>query len=381
MDVRSYNARLAVVFSVGCKRKGMQVQQDKLSQVIGRIGRRVESYGKSNDQIVLQSHILAVNSMIEAARAGEQGKGFSVVAAEMKRMSDQTKAMADSFRSEVLGIVKSAEGETSELVAALEAAERERMVALALNLVQLIVRNLFERTADVRWWATEHALWTALSLVKPGGKAFGKSDAARAQTVAAATRLQTIHRYYTVYRDLLLLDLDGRVIATATDGAEAVPRPLADGEREWFRRAAALRSGHDYVVSDVHANPQDGAPWLIYATTVREGGEADGQPLGVLAVAFNWDREAGLIVREEAGFTAEEWTRSRVVLLDRDCRILADSDGEALGTLFPLNHAGAEKGCLQSPDGTLTAFARTIGYQDYDGLGWYGVVVRRPVAG
>lgn len=357
----------------------MQVQQDKLSQVIGRIGRRVESYGKSNDQIVLQSHILAVNSMIEAARAGEQGKGFSVVAAEMKRMSDQTKALADSFRNEVLGIVQSAEGETNELVAALEAAERDRMVALALNLVQLIVRNLFERTADVRWWATEHALWTALSLAKSSAQGYRKSDGIRAQTAEAAVRLKTIHRYYTVYRDLLLLDMDGRIVATATGGAEATPRPLPEAEREWFRRAVVLRSGHEYVVSDVHASPQDGAPWLIYAATVREAGEADGAPLGILAVAFNWAREAGLIVREEAAFTAEEWTRSRVLLLDRDCRILSDSDGEALGTLFPLNHGGAERGCLQSPDGTLTAFARTIGYQDYDGLGWYGVVIRRPV--
>lgn len=340
-----------------------------MGQVISRIGRRVESYGKSNDQIVLQSHILAVNSMIEAARAGAQGKGFSVVAAEMKRMSDQTKALADSFRQDVLGIVQSAETETQELVAALTAADRERMVALALNLVQLMVRNLFERTADVRWWATEPALWAAL--------AFGATSGHRAQMVEAAERLRTIHTYYTVYRDLLLLDMDGNILGSATGGAETVVRPLPGEGREWFNRAVKLRSGHDYVVSAVHPNPIDGKPWLVYAATVREGGQADGAPLGILAVGFNWDREAGLIVREEASFTEEEWTRSRVLLLDRDCRILADSDGAAVGTTFALNHGGAEKGCLQAPDGTLTAFARTIGYQDYDGLGWYGVVVRR----
>lgn len=345
------------------------MQQDKLNEVIGRIGRRVESYGRTNDQIVLQSHILAVNSMIEAARAGAQGRGFSVVAAEMKRLSDQTKAMADSFRQDVLGIVKTAESETADLVSALEAAERERMVALALNLVQLIVRNLFERTADVRWWATEPALWTALSLATTGS--------ARGQIADARLRLQTIHRYYTVYRDLMLLDLDGRVLASAT---EAMPRPLSVDERAWFTSAAALPSGHDYTVSAVHPNPHDSAPWLVYAATVRESGMPDGAALGVLAVAFNWDREAGLIVREEAGFTAEEWTRSRVLLLDRDFRVLADSDGAPLGSLFPFSHDGAEKGCVEAPDGTLTAFARTIGYQDYDGLGWYGVVVRRPAA-
>ncbi len=346
----------------------MVVQQDRLSQIIGRIGRRVESYGKSNDQVVLQSHILAVNSMIEAARAGAQGRGFSVVAAEMKRMSDQTKALADSFRHEVLGIVQNAETETGELVSALHLAERDRLVAMALNLVQLIVRNLFERTADVRWWATDAAMWKALGETDPVAR--------RAAMDEAADRLRTIHRYYTVYRDLQLLDLDGRVVASATGGA-GHPHPLPVQHRAWFDRAAKLRSGHDYVVSTVHANPLDGKGWLVYAATVRQGGQAEGGLLGVLAVGFNWEDEAGTIVREEAGLTAEEWSRSRVLLLDRELKILADSDGAEVGTLFPLAHGGADKGFVEAADGTITAFARTIGYQEYDGLGWYGVVVRR----
>jgi len=356
---------------------GKRVQQDRLTQVISRIGRRVEAFGKANDQIVLQSHILAVNSMIEAARAGAQGKGFSVVAAEMKRLSDHAKGMADSFRQDVLGIVKSAETETGELVHALNKAEQERLVALALNLVQLIVRNLFERTADVRWWATDPSLWMALT--ETGGRPAEESQR-RVLMAEAAGRLQTIHRYYTVYRDLLLIDSKGLIVATASGGAEPVPRPVVDDGTGWHARAAALRSGHDYVVSAVHPNPQNAKPWLIYAAALREGGRPDGAPLGVLAVAFNWEREAGLIVDEEAGFTTEEWSRSRVLILDAECRILADSDGAPLGTLFPLAHGGQERGCREAPDGTLTAFARTIGYQEYDGLGWYGVVVRRPVS-
>ena len=34
----------------------------------------------------------------------------------------------------------------------------ERMVDLALNAVELIDRNLYERTCDVRWWATDSAV-------------------------------------------------------------------------------------------------------------------------------------------------------------------------------------------------------------------------------
>ena len=34
----------------------------------------------------------------------------------------------------------------------------ERMVDLSLNAIELIDRNLYERTCDVRWWATDSAI-------------------------------------------------------------------------------------------------------------------------------------------------------------------------------------------------------------------------------
>ena len=46
-----------------------------------------------------ESHILAVNASIEAALAGERGKGFSVVAAEIKRLSDESKGSTNQVRS------------------------------------------------------------------------------------------------------------------------------------------------------------------------------------------------------------------------------------------------------------------------------------------
>jgi hypothetical protein len=35
------------------------------------------------------------------------------------------------------------------------------------------------------------------------------------------------------------------------------------------------------------------------------------------------------------------------------------------------------RGSYYDPDGAIVAFAKTIGYEDYDGLGWYGVVVQQ----
>src|SRR3546814_5530045 len=40
--------------------------------------------------------------------------------------------------------------------------EGPRLTDMAQTMVQLIVRNLYERTCDCRWWATDDAMWQAL---------------------------------------------------------------------------------------------------------------------------------------------------------------------------------------------------------------------------
>jgi hypothetical protein len=335
-----------------------------LKATIDGIAERVERFGVINDKVVMQSHMLAINSMIEAARAGQDGRGFSVVAQEMKRLSDQTKDNADQFRRDVMGIVKNAISSTGDLLQALDGAAARELVEKAHALVQLIVRNLFERTADVRWWATDAAFWKVLHEPEPRRLAL------------AEERLRTIHRYYTVYCDLVLTDMDGRIIASARKkgGGGALPPEAQD----WFGRARVLGSGHEYVVSAVHhSSLHDSRKVLVYATPVRERGQAEGAAIGVLAVYFDWQKEAQIIVRNEAGFTEAEWDTRRVLLLDRNHRIIASSDGKDFMQGFAGIPGGKDRGCLRAPDGTRIGFARTLGYEEYDGLGWYGVVTER----
>jgi hypothetical protein len=337
-----------------------------LKETIDGIAERVETFGRINDKVVMQSHMLAVNSMIEAARAGEHGYGFSVVAQEMKRLSDQTKSNADQFRRDVMTIVQNATATTGDLLQALDGAAARQLVDKAQALVQLIVRNLFERTADVRWWATDTAFWKVLH--EP-----------EAQRLALAEdRLRTIHRYYTVYCDLVLTDMEGRIIASARRKGGAGMQRVPPEAQDWFGRARVLASGHDYVVSAVHhSSLHDNRKVLVYATPVRERGQADGTALGVLAVYFDWQKEAQIIVRNEAGFTEAEWETRRVLLLDRNHRIIASSDDKDFLQSFAGIGSGKDSGCLRVSDGSRIGFARTLGYEEYDGLGWYGVVVER----
>ncbi len=53
----------------------------------------------SVDDIAEQSHLVALNAAIEAAAAGEHGRSFSVVAAEIKNLADQSKQATVQVRS------------------------------------------------------------------------------------------------------------------------------------------------------------------------------------------------------------------------------------------------------------------------------------------
>ena len=68
------------------------------------------------ETIAEQTNLLSLNASIEAARAGEQGRGFSVVANEIKKLSETSKDQVISIRD----IVKSLTGKITNTSAALD---------------------------------------------------------------------------------------------------------------------------------------------------------------------------------------------------------------------------------------------------------------------
>jgi hypothetical protein len=319
------------------------------------------------NRITEETRILALNALIEAARAGDAGNGFAVVAQEVKRVSERVQTIASQLNTELSGSI----GELTDLGEVLVRETRgERLSDLALNTIEIIDRNLYERSCDVRWWATDAAVVAALATGNP-------ADAAH-----AGERLGVILKSYTVYLDLWIVDASGRVVAHGRPDRyrDAVGSNIA--HEEWFQRAMATASGDDYIACDVTTNASlDRAQVATYATAIRRDGASRGEPLGVLGVFFDWGPQARAVV-QGLRLRPEERARTRCLLIDSRHRILAACDDrDVLTGTFPLQvQAQATNGYYSDKSGNVIGYALTPGYETYKGLGWYGVLIQKPVA-
>lgn len=88
------------------------------------------------NDIADQTNLLALNAAIEASRAGEHGRGFSVVAAEVKALADQSKKATGQVR-QILGEIQKA---TNNAVLSIE--EVTKSVASSIKLGAQAVESI-----------------------------------------------------------------------------------------------------------------------------------------------------------------------------------------------------------------------------------------------
>ena len=222
-----------------------------------------------------------------------------------------------------------------------------RMQAQAQVAIDILVRNLFERTADVGFLATDSAV-----------REFLLASADQADAAALRARFQAYVAKYSVYDDVIVLDADGRIRARLNDGVTVAhsSHPLL---------AQAAQAGTPFVESFGAIDMLEGRRGLLYSAAIRD--PRTRRHLGTLCLSFRFDDEMASIFKH----LAPVGPCSVVVLCDADGAVLASSDAWHVpaGAQLAPGRATDHRLYFGGREYLVSAVTAT-GYQGYGGPGW-----------
>lgn len=344
-------------------KKSSQNRANDVAGMVADLSKALEAAINEIHSVNSETKVLALNARIEAARAGNQGSAFSVVAEEMQELSEKTSQIADAMATRT-------RQKTADLMDLIGSTLRgTRLSDLALTNIDLMDRNLYERTCDVRWWATDSSLVDALTQNTPEAREF------------ASQRMGVILGAYTVYYDLVLCDRDGLVVANANP-REFGSKGMNESRSDWFSAAMSTQNGDQYGFQTAHLSPLvNSQPALIYSCAVRENGLSNGRPLGALGIVFNWNGLSRPIL-EEISVSSEELAVTRAYIIDSSGQILASNQGDAINKVLGIPKL---QNVFESPKGFFTteidgkefcvAHAKAPGFETYS-TGWYSLIMQ-----
>jgi hypothetical protein len=308
--------------------------------------------------------LISLNGIVFASKLGKRGAALGPIFNQITRTGDfVTSRMEDLLKEMALG----------ELDLNLKALEN-----FSKQAIDLIDRNLFERSADIRWWSTDQYFWKAL--MNPSEEYFRK----------AGERLKVINGSYTMYRNLVLADSRGEIVACSRTEMRNELKKINVSDQYWFQQGMRTPRSSEYAVQDVAKSNLEKTKdrSLIYSGGVRSDGAREGESIGVLGILFDWDTEAQKILctclpRDPNG-----------AQIEGSAAFYTNKNGEIIETTHSENFPVGLKlqgpkpimgiGAGESVSGILDfngvqyiiGSSKAKGYREYEGLEWSAHIVR-----
>lgn len=228
--------------------------------------------------------------------------------------------------------------------------------------IDVLIRNLFERTADIGFLATDDDI--RLFLENFVSK-YDENSLVIKQEIQK--KFKEYVSKYSVYFDIVLFDVHGKIVVRLNEDIN-----LEKVDTSFIQKV--LNTSDDYIESyKYHDFLPQYKKSLVYSYKVTKSNDSGSKDLGVLALCFRFTDEMNAIF----GNLVDAKNKECLTILDEDGYVIASSDKEHinLGVKLPIVLNENYKIVSYAGRDYIAKTCETNGYQGFYGLKWYGHIM------
>jgi chemotaxis signal transduction protein len=228
--------------------------------------------------------------------------------------------------------------------------------------IDVLIRNLFERTADIGFLATDDDI---RNFIQAYVSKYNDDSVILRQNIQK--RFKEYVSKYSVYFDIVLLDTHGRVMVRLNDEIKTEKVDLSFVQK-------VLNSNEDYVETyKFHDFIPQYKKSLVYSYKVTKNNNINSENLGVLCLCFRFTDEMNGIFNN----LVDTKNKECLTILDEDGFVIASSDKDhiRLGAKLPIVLNESYKLVSYCGRDYIAKTCSTNGYQGFNGLKWYGHIM------
>ena len=228
--------------------------------------------------------------------------------------------------------------------------------------IDILIRNLFERTADIGFLATDDDI---RNFIQNYVSKYNEDSVILRNNIQK--RFKEYVAKYSVYFDIVLLDSHGKVLVRLNDDIKTEKTELSFVNK-------VLNSDEDYIETfGFHDFIPQYKKSLVYSSKVTKTNMKNSDTLGALCLCFKFTDEMNGIFNN----LIDTKNKECITILDEDGIVIASSDNDHI-------KLGAKLPIILNEEFKLISFAgrdyiaktcETNGYQGFNGLKWYGHIM------